>query len=77
MSGQGKCRKCLISIKKNGEEPHDAAACVCRADGDLTIAKLLKSKNAEVVRFTRFQLGEGIEKKQDDLAAEVAKQLNQ
>lgn len=46
-------------------------------DGDLTIAKLLKSKNAEVVRFARFQLGEGIEKKQDDLAAEVAKQLNQ
>ena len=46
-------------------------------DGDLTIAKLLKSKNAEVVRCARFQLGEGIEKKQDDLAAEVAKQLNQ
>ena len=46
-------------------------------DGDLTIAKLLKSKNAEVVRFARFQLGEGIEEKQDDLAAEVAKQLNQ
>ena len=46
-------------------------------DGDLTIAKLLKSKNADVLRFARFQLGEGIEKKQDDLAAEVAKQLNQ
>lgn len=46
-------------------------------DSDLTITKLLKSKNAEVLRFTRYQLGEGIEKKQDDLAAEVAKQLNQ
>ncbi len=46
-------------------------------DADLTIAKLLKSKGAEVVRFARYQLGEGIEKKQDDLAAEVAKQLNQ
>ena len=46
-------------------------------DGDLTISKLLKSKNASVVRFARDQLGEGIEKKQDDLAAEVAKQLNQ
>lgn len=46
-------------------------------DGDLTVSKLLKSKNAEVFRFTRYQLGEGIEKKQDDLAAEVAKQLNQ
>lgn len=46
-------------------------------DGDLTISKLLKSKNASVVRFARYQLGEGIEKKQGDLAAEVAKQLNQ
>ena len=46
-------------------------------DGDLTISKLLKSKNASVVRFARYQLGEGIEEKQDDLAAEVAKQLNQ
>lgn len=46
-------------------------------DGDLTISKLLKSKNASVVRFARYQLGEGIEKKQDDLAVEVAKQLNQ
>lgn len=46
-------------------------------DGDLTISKLLKSKIASVVRFARYQLGEGIEKKQDDLAAEVAKQLNQ
>lgn len=46
-------------------------------DGDLTISKLMKSKNASVVRFARYQLGEGIEKKQDDLAAEVAKQLNQ
>ena len=46
-------------------------------DGDLTISKLLKSKNASVVRFARYQLGEGIEKKQDDLAAEVAKQLHQ
>lgn len=46
-------------------------------DGDLTIAKLLKSKNAEVVRFERFQLGEGIEKKQENFAEEIQKQINQ
>ena len=46
-------------------------------DGDISISKLLKSKGAEIVRFTRFQLGEGIEKKQDNLAEEVAKQINQ
>lgn len=41
-------------------------------DGDLTISKLLKSKNADVSRFARFQLGEGIEKKQENFADEVA-----
>lgn len=46
-------------------------------DGDLSVAKLLESKGAEVIRFSRFQLGEGIEKKQDNLAEEVAKQINQ
>lgn len=46
-------------------------------DGDLSVVKLLQSKSAEVIRFSRFQLGEGIEKKQDNLAEEVAKQINQ
>lgn len=41
-------------------------------DGDLIISKLLKSKNADVARFARFQLGEGIEKKQENFADEVA-----
>ena len=45
-------------------------------DGDLTIAKLLKSKGAEVARFARFQLGEGIEKKQENFAEEIQKQIN-
>lgn len=45
-------------------------------DDDMTIGKLLKSKKAEVLRFSRFVLGEGIEKKVENLAEEVAKQLN-
>jgi elongation factor Ts len=36
------------------------------------IAKL--GENIRVRRFVRFELGEGLEKKQDDFAAEVAKQ---
>lgn len=46
-------------------------------DGDMSITQLLKSKEASVSRFSRYQLGEGIEKKQDNLAEEVAKQINQ
>jgi len=36
------------------------------------IAKI--GENIKVRRFVRFELGEGLEKKKDDFAAEVAKQ---
>lgn len=45
-------------------------------DGDLTIAKLLQQNNCDVTRFARFQLGEGIEKRNEDFAAEVMAQIN-
>jgi len=45
-------------------------------DPDQTIGKLLKDNNAEVIEFVRFQMGEGIEKKQEDFAAEVMAQMN-
>jgi elongation factor Ts len=41
-------------------------------DDKLTIEQLLKSKGASVASFTIFLVGEGIEKKQTDFAAEVA-----
>lgn len=40
-------------------------------DPDTTVEKLLKSKNAKVLRFIRYEVGEGIEKKTSDFAAEV------
>ena len=40
-------------------------------DPDKSIAGLLKEHNAKAKRFVRYQLGEGIEKKQEDFAAEV------
>ena len=44
------------------------------ADGKQTIEQLLKEKGASVAGFTLFLVGEGIEKKVDDFAAEVAAQ---
>jgi len=44
-------------------------------DPDQTVAKLLKSASADIVTFCRFEVGEGIEKKQEDFAAEVAAQV--
>ena len=43
-------------------------------DDKVTIAQLLKSKNANVADFALFVVGEGLEKRNDDLAAEVAAQ---
>ena len=40
-------------------------------DPDTTVEKLVKSKNAKVLRFIRYEVGEGIEKKARDFAAEV------
>ncbi|MBR5319722.1 MAG: elongation factor Ts [Peptococcaceae bacterium] len=42
---------------------------------DETVKGLLKAANAEVVRFVRFEMGEGLEKKNEDFAAEVAAQI--
>ena len=43
-------------------------------DGKQTIEQLLKAKGASVAGFTLFVVGEGIEKRVDDFAAEVAAQ---
>ena len=43
-------------------------------DPDQTVGKLLDSKGAEVVRFARLEVGEGIEKKEEDFVAEVMAQ---
>jgi len=45
-------------------------------DPDQTVGKLLGSANASVASFTRFEVGEGIEKKKEDFAAEVMAQVN-
>lgn len=45
-------------------------------DPDQTVAKLLSGAGAVVNGFVRYEVGEGIEKKVEDFAAEVASQLN-
>lgn len=42
---------------------------------DMKIKQLLESKGAKVIRFARFEKGEGIEKKEENFAEEVAKQI--
>ena len=42
---------------------------------DIKVSQLLKEKDAEIVEFARFEKGEGIEKKEENFAEEVMKQL--
>ncbi|MBT4160568.1 MAG: translation elongation factor Ts, partial [Gammaproteobacteria bacterium] len=44
-------------------------------DGDTKVGALLKKEGASIGRFVRLEVGEGIEKEEDDFAAEVQKQL--
>lgn len=44
-------------------------------DPDSTVEKLLKGAGATVVRFARYEVGEGIEKASSDFAAEVMAQI--
>ena len=44
-------------------------------DPDMTVGKLVSAAGAEVLSFTRFEVGEGIEVEKVDFAAEVAAQL--
>jgi elongation factor Ts len=43
-------------------------------DPDTTVEKLLKSKSASILQYTRIEVGEGIEKKQENFAEEVMAQ---
>ncbi len=45
-------------------------------DPNIKVSELLSSKNAKVIEFARIERGEGIEKKEENFAEEVAKQIN-
>lgn len=64
----GRVRKYLQEVTLNGQ-PYVI-------DTDVTVGKMLEKAGAKVVAFTRFEVGEGIEKKQEDFAAEVMAQIN-
>ena len=54
-----------------------------RSETDETIEDIVKSaiaefgENIKIRRFTRYEMGEGLEKRSEDFAAEVAAQVNQ
>ena len=43
---------------------------------DEKVGKMVESKGAKIVRFARIEKGEGLEKREENFAEEVAKQIN-
>ena len=64
---EGRMRKYLAEITLLGQN--------FVKDPDVTVEKLLKSNNATVNGFVRFEVGEGIEKKVDNFVEEVMSQV--
>jgi elongation factor Ts len=64
---EGRLRKYLAEITLVGQP--------FVKDQDISVEKLLKKANAAVVQFVRYEVGAGIEKKQDDFVSEVMAQV--
>ena len=43
---------------------------------DQKVGKMVESKGAKIIRFARLEKGEGLEKREENFAEEVAKQIN-
>ena len=64
---EGRVRKYLAEITLEGQ--------AFVKDHDTTVAKLLAANNAKVTGFVRYEVGEGIEKKEENFADEVMAQV--
>jgi len=64
---EGRLRKYLAQITLLGQD--------FVKDPDTTVEKLLKKSGAKVTQFVRYEVGAGIEKKQDDFVGEVMAQV--
>ena len=46
-------------------------------ENKMKVSKYVESKNSNIVSFVRYEVGEGIEKREENFADEVMKQINQ
>lgn len=61
---EGRIRKFLAEVTLNGQ--------AFVMNPDQTVAQFAKENGTEIVNFVRYKVGDGIEKKEVDYAAEVA-----
>lgn len=76
---EGKPSKIIPKIVEGRMNKYLAEICLVDQpyvkDSDMTVAEYVKSVKSEVNNFVRYEVGEGIEKKQEDFAAEVREQM--
>jgi elongation factor Ts len=79
LRAQGKPENIIENIVKGKMNKYYSEICLLEQpfvkDEEKTISKLAEEAGATVKEFWRYELGEGIEKKQCDFATEVAEQL--
>ena len=61
---EGRIKKFLAEVSLNGQ--------AFVMNPDQTVAQFAKENNTEILSFVRYKVGDGIEKKAVDYAAEVA-----
>lgn len=66
---EGRINKFIDEVSLNGQP--------FVKDPNIKVGQLLKDKGAEVVSFLRFEVGEGIEKKEDNFVEEVMAQVRE
>lgn len=44
-------------------------------DGDLKVSEFLKNNNSKIIKMVRYEVGEGMQKREDNFAEDVAKQI--
>ena len=64
-------------VKKYYEEVCLENQIFVKAENKETVAKFVANNGGKVVSMVRYEVGEGMEKRVEDFAAEVAKQMNQ
>ncbi len=73
---EAQIEKILVGkVRKYYEEICLANQIFVKSENKETVAKYLENNKASLVSMTRFEVGEGIEKKQEDFASEVMNQI--
>lgn len=79
LKAQGKPENIIENIVKGKMKKFCSEVCLLEQsfikDEDKTVGKMVEEAGAEIKKFVRFELGDGIEKQSCDFAAEVAEQM--